>query len=143
MAQNSQRRTRIDAIINAIVKGEYDDKLPELKAAIEERNKDRQDDVLKLVAEVFGPEAVVQNPAEPSNAPPPSSGNVFIDKARSEGGAVEPLKPIPLDADGNPIEVPEQVDGDPFPETESEAQMAVEIENRGSSISGIGPGQIA
>lgn len=142
MAENSRsRRVRIDAIINSIVKGEYDDKLPELKAAIDERNKARQDDVLKLVAEVFGPEAVVQNPADVPDSP--ATGNVFIDKARAEGAAVEPLKPIPLDADGNPIEVPEPEEGDPFPMTEAEAQMANDIENRGSSISGIGPGDIA
>jgi hypothetical protein len=48
------RRPRIDAIINAILKGEYDDQLGNLRTAIDRRNEARRADVLALVHEVYG-----------------------------------------------------------------------------------------
>lgn len=57
--QRKPRRPRIDAIINAIVKGEYDDRLGALRDAIDKRNEARREDVLALVHEVYGENATV------------------------------------------------------------------------------------
>lgn len=49
-----QSRPRIDAIKRHILAGSYDDELWEIKAAIDERNRRRQEAVQKLVEEVYG-----------------------------------------------------------------------------------------
>lgn len=52
-------RPRIDSIVNAIVRGDYDDKLIDLTKAILQRNEARKAAVLQLVREVYGPDSDV------------------------------------------------------------------------------------
>jgi hypothetical protein len=54
-----QSRPRIDAIVRHIRSGSYDDEIEQIKAAIDERNKARQDSVMKTVRSVFGEKAMV------------------------------------------------------------------------------------
>lgn len=60
MAERKQARTRIDAICNAIRKGEYDDKLAEIQKAVSERTEVKRKELLALVQEVYGPNATIQ-----------------------------------------------------------------------------------
>lgn len=59
MPERKQNRVRIDAISNAIRKGEYDDKLKDLRAAIDARLDHKRQEVLTLVQEVYGEDYVV------------------------------------------------------------------------------------
>lgn len=54
MPDRKQNRVRIDAILNAIKKGEYDDKLPEIKSSVEARQEFKRQELLSLVQEVYG-----------------------------------------------------------------------------------------
>lgn len=55
----TERRPRIDGIVNAIENGQYDDQLTVLQAALNARRKQRQDEVLALVQEVYGEDAQI------------------------------------------------------------------------------------
>jgi hypothetical protein len=112
------RRIRKDAICNAIRKGEYDDVIPEIQAAIDARNDERKAAVEALVKEVYGEQFRVAGPAAPN--PVPSGGDADVPQPQ----------PVPQD-------------GDPFPESDKEREMEVDIERRGASIEGVGPGGIA
>ena len=57
-------RPRIDAIVNAIGRGDYDDKLKDLRDAIDKRNEARRADVLALVHEVYGDNVTITQPRE-------------------------------------------------------------------------------
>lgn len=69
-------RPRLDTVKRAILSGDYDDVLWELKGAIEERNQRRQAGVMKLVEQVFGdgyvvaPKIVKDNPFLADNEKP-------------------------------------------------------------------------
>src|SRR4051812_1014693 len=52
-------RPRIDAIVRHIRAGSFDEEISQIQGAIDARNKDRQDAVLKTVREVFGKKASV------------------------------------------------------------------------------------
>lgn len=75
------QRVRIDAITNAIRKGEYDDQLPQIRAALEDRLAHKRAEVEKLVAEVYGDDytitpkrAEMTVPPSVAAAPPPPEG---------------------------------------------------------------------
>lgn len=53
------QRTRIDAILNAISKGEYDDKLVEIREAVQGRYDKKKAEVEALVKEVYGEDYAV------------------------------------------------------------------------------------
>jgi hypothetical protein len=87
-------RPRIDSIVNAIIKGEYDDKLIELTKAILARNEARKEAVMALVHEVYGNEAQIVDPSKgesvnfegvgvrfESRGTPPPRSNPFKEKA--------------------------------------------------------------
>jgi hypothetical protein len=150
----NQRRVRIDAIVNAIKRGEYDDRLGEIQEAITARNEERQEHVLKLVKEVYGNDFVVTKPS--SNPPPAAGKNPFIDKAREAEAAESPPPPAavspepepgaqPTPPDPLPPEIAAQLAGEAT--SPLEQQMEPEIERRGPSIGApggpaFGPGQI-
>lgn len=54
MPDRKTNRIRIDAILNAIRKGEYDDKLPDIRAAVDGRIEHKRQEVLAMVKEVYG-----------------------------------------------------------------------------------------
>lgn len=59
----TQRRPRIDGFINAIRRGDYDDKLSEIRGAVNDRYDQKKAEVAELVREVYGDEAkIVTNP---------------------------------------------------------------------------------
>jgi hypothetical protein len=66
-------RPRIDAIVRHIKAGSFDEEISQIQDAINERNKSRQDAVLRTVREVFGRKA-----------------NVVIDTGEDQG-------PVPID----------------------------------------------
>jgi hypothetical protein len=83
-------RPRIDAIVNAIVRGDYDDKLGDIRRAIDTRNEARRDAVLAQVREVWGEDAEVVT-AKAMDAEP--RRNPFLDLDKSESFEHEPLDP--------------------------------------------------
>ena len=96
-APRKPNRPRIDAIVNAIVRGEYDDKLKDLLAAIDKRNEARKAQVLALVHEVYGENVTITQPRMPiplareladlgGTFPPARSArpNPFAEKAQAE-----------------------------------------------------------
>lgn len=105
MPDRKQNRVRIDAISNAIRKGEYDDKLNDLRAAIDARLEHKRQEVLTLVQEVYGAEYVVA-------AKRPTFGNsgaasMTPIELRSGGGAPPPDEEPPAsDALGADPEIP-------------------------------------
>lgn len=54
MADRKTNRIRIDAILNAIRKGEYDDKLADIRESVNARLEHKRQEVLVLVQEVYG-----------------------------------------------------------------------------------------
>lgn len=145
---NNQRRIRIDSIINAIKKGEYDDRLSDIETAITERNVERQMHVLALVKEVYGNDFTVTKPGE--------NRNPFIEKEQERRAAADPPpapEPAPP-AEPAPGEAP--TPPDPLPPelldlnavSDREREMEAEIERRGASIGSpegplLGPGDLA
>lgn len=79
MSDRKQNRVRIDAIANAIRKGEYDDKLKDLRAAIDARLDHKRQEVLSLVQEVYGEDYVVA-----AKRPALRAGNASVE-LRSSG----------------------------------------------------------
>lgn len=63
-APRKPSRPRIDAIVNAIVRGDYDDKLKDLRDAIDTRNEARKAQVLALVQEVYGENVSITQPRD-------------------------------------------------------------------------------
>jgi hypothetical protein len=62
-------RPRLDAVIRAIRDGKYDSELGQIKGAIEDRNKVRQEAALEMVKEVYGEEfTVIPNAKSNPNA---------------------------------------------------------------------------
>lgn len=59
MSDQAKRRPRIDTILNAIKEGTYDDKLNDLQEALAARRKIKQEELLSLVQEVYGPNATI------------------------------------------------------------------------------------
>jgi len=102
------QRARIDAIIAAIKKGDYDDKLSDLSEAIELRNGERQAALREKVLEVFGPGFEITAKPHP---------NPFIGKAGRDKPREVPATPAP-DADIDPSlresQLPTGGPGDPF-----------------------------
>lgn len=109
-ATRKPSRPRIDAIINAIVRGDYDDKLKDLRDAIDKRNENRKAQVLALVHEVYGDQVTITQPRMPiplareladmGTSPQARSvrPNPFVEKAVAEGThypADEPADEIP------------------------------------------------
>lgn len=89
-APRKPSRPRIDAILNAIVRGDYDDKLKELREAITQRNELRKSQVLALVREVYGDEAEIATPEDSpltklARIARGTRSNPFIEKAVAEG----------------------------------------------------------
>lgn len=97
MADRKQNRVRIDAIANAIRKGEYDDKLKNLRDAIDARLDHKRQEVLTLVQEVYGEDYVVTT----------KRGNAFM------GSSASVVPPIELRS-GSSLR-----GGDPLPDDES------------------------
>lgn len=62
--QTRERRLRLDALLNQIADGRFDDELKRIEEAIQERQKERQDAVLGLVQEVFGANYSVTAPKD-------------------------------------------------------------------------------
>lgn len=62
-------RPRLDAIIRHIKAGSYDDDMSQLKGAIDDRQRVRQQAVLAMVKETFGEDYVVAPPTTPNPAP--------------------------------------------------------------------------
>lgn len=109
-------RTRIDTILNAIAKGEYDDKLSDIRDTVEARYAEKRAEVLEKVKEVYGPEFEITEKPHP---------NVFIGRAkRTPGDGVQVLDEDAVraraeevaqeigSADGN--DQPGSAPGDPF-----------------------------
>lgn len=96
-APRKPSRPRIDAILNAIVRGDYDDKLKDLRDAIDKRNENRKAQVLALVHEVYGDQVTITQPRMPiplareladlGTSPQPRSArpNPFVEKALADG----------------------------------------------------------
>lgn len=58
------RTPKVDSVIKAIQGGEYDDNIFEIRDAVQDRVKIKQDAVLELVHEIFGEEAQIVTPRE-------------------------------------------------------------------------------
>ena len=117
--RQAPRRPRIDGIISAIGRGEYDDKLGELRQAITDRNEARKEKVLEQVREIWGTEAtVIDTPAEKSMAA----------LARMTSGArPNPFKKV------QETEVVEKTEQAESPETEA-AESTERIESPGQTV---------
>jgi hypothetical protein len=99
-------RPRIDAIVRHIKAGSFDEEIGQIQSAIDERNKARQDAVLKTVREVFGKKAniVIEEPdpetgevkAEPAIARPKPRAKTAARKR--PGGSPAPELPPELKA---------------------------------------------
>lgn len=101
MPDRKPNRVRIDAILNAIRKGEYDDKLPDIRAAIDARLDYKRKEVLKLVQAVYGDEYSVTLHRPKADIPQIKSGR-FVD-ANAE--------PVPLSSAQDSEETaPESID---------------------------------
>lgn len=74
MADKRAQRVRIDAICNAVRRGEYDDKLSDLQTALDERRKELQNDLLARVKEVYGEDFAIL-PANQQNFVPRGGEN--------------------------------------------------------------------
>lgn len=95
MPERKQNRVRIDAILNAIRKGEYDDKLSDVQGAVNARLEHKRKEVLALVQEVYGEGFVVsQKPA-----PLPNPGGISF---RSGGSGPSPESPDATTPDDSP-----------------------------------------
>jgi hypothetical protein len=73
-------RVRIDAIINSIKKGDYDDKLGDIKEAVALRYAEKRQELQERVLEVYGPDYEITEKPSP---------NPFISKAQ-RGGELAP-----------------------------------------------------
>jgi hypothetical protein len=92
-------RPRLDAVIRHIKDGSYDDDMSQLKGAIEDRQRHRQDAVANMVKQVFGDDyevvPSVQAPLRPSpfaNTRPRPGGPVDPDLKAAEQAALEAEK---------------------------------------------------
>ncbi len=54
MTERTAKRQRIDAVINAVKRGDYDDKLGQIQAAVENRQEHKRAQLLAKVVEVYG-----------------------------------------------------------------------------------------
>jgi hypothetical protein len=92
-------------IVQQIQDGDHDDKLAEIRAAVEGRYVEKRDEVLALVKEVYGDNYYVAEntpnlttPTVEPDLPTPTVGDPFaqpveIISAPGPGGAVEPAAP--------------------------------------------------
>lgn len=145
--RRAEQRVRIDSILNGIRSGTYDDELPQIKAAIEERTLERQSDVLELVREVFGPEASVQvgpvdlnkqpfSPAFPSGELAPEDEPLIPGEEADKEPPPSPTQQGPA-LIGPDVEIPKGSSGGADSVTAKERQMEAEIESRSPIIGGL------
>lgn len=84
-------RPRLDAVVNHIKKGSYDDEIEQIKAAIDERNSMRRDAVMKLVKQVYGKDAtVIENGVVESSISKPA-------RRQRPGGPPAATEELPLE----------------------------------------------
>jgi hypothetical protein len=87
--------SRVSTIVKHINEGKYDDDLMVLTEAIEERQKQRRDKILKLVQQAWGPQAqVIPHPGAVKNEVPPGLGEEDLPIIRQPDG-----KGLPTDDD--------------------------------------------
>jgi hypothetical protein len=100
-----KRLSSADEVIEAIKEGKFDDDIFDIRHAIEGRMKFKQEQVMNLVHEAFGPDAEIlmnrMNIDESSGAPMPvakpqgQGGNPFLQRLRKSNEQ----KPVATDAD--------------------------------------------
>lgn len=100
----TERRPRIDGIVNAIENGQYDDQLTVLQAALNARRKHRQDEVLALVKEVYGEHAQIALTKSFSQDVQTSRGSTPPGVLGPYRNGVQPLAEAPE----NPVQVIEE-----------------------------------
>jgi hypothetical protein len=118
-------RPRLDAVVRHIKIGSYDEEMSRLTEAISERQKVRQEAVLKMVREAFGEQASVRTgPSLPNPPLRPEKPNPFLkgqeedpELVAAQQAALEREKELEQEAGG----LPEDPDDDPNIESRSPA----------------------
>jgi hypothetical protein len=91
------RRQRIDTVIKGIKKGDYDDKLGQIQAAVENRQEHKRAQVLAKVVEVYGENYTIV-PKDETVSKTSSQGKTFkLGGEPDEGNQVSPLEIDPPD----------------------------------------------
>jgi hypothetical protein len=101
MPERKPQRARIDGIVNAIKRGEYDDKLADLSDAIEDRRRDLREALLERIKEVYGVDYVVTKVQESAPIWTPGGSHPFVSS---------PGPNQPVDVDSAPESLPEPDD---------------------------------
>lgn len=110
MPDRKQNRIRIDAITNAIRKGEYDDKLGVLRSAIDDRLAFKKQEVLSLVQEVYGEGFTVTQQFQGGGLIRGGGQDVLL---QSASRSASPVADAPVaDALGEDPEIPDAAPGD-------------------------------
>lgn len=153
-----------DQVISAIERGEYDEDLHEMTAAIRTRNTARQEHVLRLVTEVFGDDATIEytksmgDNAEFTRSSmglgsgtvdesigAPMAGGLFQptggDSGISEDESAEPSPDDPNSGwDAVEAQMMQEAQTDPNASiTGAQVPVQVPIEARSSSVGGLSP----
>ena len=114
MPDRKTNRIRIDAILNAIRKGEYDDKLPDIRAAVDARLEHKRKEVLSLVQEVYGEGyTVISKRSVPVTAMSSQRGNTMTIESAGRGPVVEDDAPVtdPLGPEPQTPPIPQAPEG--------------------------------
>jgi hypothetical protein len=91
------RKQRIDTVIKGIKKGDYDDKLGQIQAAVENRQEHKRAQVLAKVVEVYGENYTIV-PKDETVFKTSSQGKTFkLGGEPDEGNQVSPLEIDPPD----------------------------------------------
>jgi len=84
--------TDFQQLVSLIEDGELDDRMLDLRAAIDERNARRKDDILKLVKSVWGEEAAITTePPLPNERPAPVPRAEYTPEPAGGGTWPEPI----------------------------------------------------
>ena len=128
-ATRKPSRPRIDAIVNAIVRGDYDDKLKDLRDAIDKRNENRKAQVLALVHEVYGENVSITQPRMPI----PLARELATFNVESSEANLDALEARSRSARPNPFVEKALAEGTHYPADESEPEIPT-IESSSKSV---------
>lgn len=164
--QRKPSTPQLDRVIDAIERGDYDEKIIELHRALAARQDVLKVQVLEQVRQVFGEDAEIVSSKKFSLSPidridqgkdiDGPDGNPFVKKAERDGETTRPSPPPPVtSATADQIDE-NRVTKDPLENVQSEAglsvseverrmmsgEQVVDIENRGAIISGLSASDI-
>ena len=91
------KRPRLDAVLRHIENGSYDDEIDDLQSAILDRQKMRQEQVRKMVKQVYGEDYDVSSTTAPRLNPDRPNPFLYPKQEESEEWSDPETQPSPLD----------------------------------------------